>query len=57
MNVFGTNYNPAQDLARIPLTRRNGVAPEERLALTIADGVFAIRWADVAWTVPIGVKN
>lgn len=57
VNVFGTNYNPAQDLARIPLTRRNGVAPEERLALTIADGVFAIRWADVAWTVPIGVKN
>jgi hypothetical protein len=57
VNVFGTNYNPAQDLARIPLTRQNGVRPEERLALSIADGALAIRWADVAWTVPIAVKN
>jgi len=57
VNVFGTNYTPAQDLARIPLTRRNGVAPEERLSLSVADGAFVIRWADVAWSVPIAVKN
>ena len=57
VNVFGTNYNPAQDLVRIPLTRRNGVEPAERLTLSIADGTLAIRWADVAWTVPIAVKN
>ena len=57
VNVFGTNYNPAQDLGRIPLTRRNGVEPAERLALSIADGALAIRWADVSWTVPVAVKN
>ena len=57
VNVFGTNYDPSKDLARIPLTRRNGVEPAERLTLAVVDDALAIRWADVMWTVPVTVKQ
>jgi hypothetical protein len=57
VNVFGTQYNPAKDLARIPLTRRSGAEPAERLTLSVQDGALAIHWADVVWSVPVAVKN
>lgn len=57
VNVFGTNYDPSKDLARIPLTRKNGVEPAERLTLAVVDDALAIQWADVMWTVPVTVKQ
>jgi hypothetical protein len=57
VNVFGTQYNPARDFARIPLTRRPATTPAERLTLSVEDGALAIRWADVVWSVPVAVKN
>ena len=57
VNVFGTNYNPSQDLARVPLTRRAAPESAERLTLDVADGALNVRWADVVWSVPVAVKN
>lgn len=57
VNVFGTNYDPTKDLARIPLTRRATPNAAERLTLSVADGSLAIQWADVVWSVPVAVKN
>jgi hypothetical protein len=57
VNVFGTNYDPSKDFARIPLARQNGVEAAERLTLSLGDGALAIRWADVAWSVPVVVRN
>lgn len=57
VNVFGTNYDPSKDFARIPLTRRNGVEPAERLSLTVADGALRIRWADVEWSAPVKLSR
>ena len=57
VNVFGTQYNPARDFARIPLTRRTAGEASERLTLSIQDGALAIRWADVVWSVPVAVKE
>lgn len=53
VNVFGTQYNPANDLARIPLTRRAASAVAERLRLSADDGILAIAWDDVSWSVPV----
>ena len=57
VNVFGTNYNPSQDLARVPLARRAAPEPAERLTLDVQDGALNVRWADVIWSVPVAVKN
>jgi len=57
VNVFGTNYNPSQDLARVPLTWRAAPEPAERLTLDVADGALNVRWADVVWSVPVAVKD
>lgn len=56
VNVFGTQYDPAKDLARIPLVRRAAASPVERLTLGVENGSLAIQWADVVWTVPVRVK-
>jgi hypothetical protein len=57
VNVFGTNYNPAQDLVRVPLTRRTTTELAERLTLDVRDGALNVRWADVVWSVPVAVRN
>ena len=57
VNVFGTQYDPTKDLARIPLTKRAVPNAAERLTLSVADGALAIQWADVVWSVPVAVKN
>jgi hypothetical protein len=56
VNVFGTQYDPTKDLARIPLARRSA-EQAERLTLSVGDGALAIHWADVVWSVPVAVKN
>jgi len=57
VNVFGTNYDPSKDLARIPLTRSRAMEPAERLTLSVDNGALAIRWADVVWSVPVAAKS
>jgi hypothetical protein len=57
VNVFGTNYDPSKDLARISLSRRAVSENTERLTLGIEEGAIAIRWADAVWSVPVSVKN
>jgi hypothetical protein len=51
--VFGTAYDPATDLVRMPLTRT--VLPEsvERLTLALEAGALWIRWGDSGWSVSI----
>jgi hypothetical protein len=53
VRIFGTNYNPGNDLVRIPLRRESARAPVERLTIEIADGRFWIRWDEVAWSAPV----
>ena len=57
VNIFGTNYDPSKDLARIALTRRAVSESTERLTLGVEDGAIAIRWADAVWSVPVSPKN
>jgi hypothetical protein len=57
VNVFGTNYDPSKDLARIPLTRSPATEVAERLTLSVVDGALTIRWADAVWSVPVSVKR
>ena len=56
VNVFGTNYDPSKDLARIPLTRSSVSERAERLTLGVENGALAIRWADVVWTTPVRLR-
>jgi len=56
VNVFGTQYDPSKDFARVSLTRR-AAAPVERLTLSVSDGALAIQWADAMWSVPVTAKN
>ena len=53
VNVFGTNYAPTKDFARIPLTRRTNASGAERLTLSVANGVLLIQWGTVGWSVPV----
>jgi hypothetical protein len=57
VNVFGTAYDPAKDLARIALTRQSAAESAERLTLAVRNGTFVIHWADVVWSVPVVAKN
>jgi hypothetical protein len=53
VNIFGTNYDPREDLLRIPLKRTTLSSPVERLTLDIAGGALRISWGDAAWVTPI----
>jgi len=53
VNIFGTNYDPREDLLRIPLKRTTLSAPVERLTVEIADGALRISWGDAAWATAI----
>ena len=56
VNIFGTNYNPANDLVRVPLNRSELRAPVEKFTLQIVDGQFMIWWDQTGWSVPVAVK-
>ena len=56
VNIFGTNYNAAQDLTRIPLSRQRTGAPVERLTITPTETALLIAWDDVVWSVPIRAR-
>ncbi len=40
VNVFGTQYNPARDFARIPIQRTATTDVADRLTLDIVDGAL-----------------
>ena len=55
VNVFGTQYNPANDFVRIPMRREaeSAASRQERLTIDVADGRLRVRWSDIAWSVPL----
>ena len=61
---WGTAYEEAQDLARIPMESRTLTEPVESLAITLvpstqapAQSVLDIRWGTAAYSVPWKVKS
>jgi hypothetical protein len=55
---WGTDYDPAQDLARIPMNRESVREPVEQLTISVVDvenarGVLQIAWDDTRAWVPI----
>jgi hypothetical protein len=52
VNVFGTQYNPAKDFARIPLTRNAVPSPVEKLTISMSDAL-SIEWGDAKYSVPV----
>jgi hypothetical protein len=53
VKVFGTQYDPRSDLARIPLRRAAKSASVERLTLSMSNGLLEIPLGDAASTVPL----
>lgn len=53
VNVFGTQYSAARDVARIPMTRRALATPVERLTIVIGDGRLQVQWGDAAYEVAL----
>jgi hypothetical protein len=55
VNVFGTQYNPAHDLVRIPMRRdvEADADRQERLTIDVAGGRLRVRWGDLAWSVSV----
>jgi hypothetical protein len=53
VNIFGTMYNPDEDLVSIPLERVPLSSAVERLTVGVVDGKFRIAWGDAAWVAPI----
>lgn len=51
--IFGTQYNPANDFARIPLRREAMPSNVERLTVGVDGGQLRIEWGDARYTVPI----
>lgn len=55
---WGTEYDPSQDLARIPLTRSTLDAPVEVFTITLTPraggGVLGMEWEGTRWEVGIG---
>ena len=50
---FGTQYDPRQDFARIPLERSATTENVERLTLSFREGRFWIEWGDGAYSVVV----
>jgi hypothetical protein len=54
-DVWGTMHDPAKDVAEVPLEVAKLDAPQEALAVTLAEegpsgGVLRIAWGDTAWS-------
>jgi hypothetical protein len=52
-NVWGTAYNPARDLARVPMSRTTLGEPVERFTIAIENDRLAARWDTTEWSVPL----
>lgn len=57
---WGTQYDPAQDLARIPVQASRAPSPVERFTIQIepgtAGGVLVLSWHTFVWRVPFTVR-
>jgi hypothetical protein len=53
--IFGTAYNAAHDLVRVPLQRSEQRESTERLTLAVEAGSLRIRWGTLEWSTPIAV--
>jgi hypothetical protein len=53
VNVWGTAYDPARDLARIPMTHATLADPVDRLTIALEPDRLAIRWDRTEWSVPL----
>lgn len=57
---WGTNYDSAQDLVRVPMKSSIASSPQENFAIDIAgsgsDGALRISWDTFVWSVPMTVK-
>lgn len=55
-DVWGTQHDPSQDAAQVPLTATKLEEPVEELTAQLVDeengGVFQLRWGDHQWTSP-----
>lgn len=51
--IFGTQYNPARDFARVPMEPAANPSPVERLTIEVSEGRLWIRWDERAWSVPV----
>jgi hypothetical protein len=51
IRIFGTQYDPREDLVRIPLERSALSSMVDRLTLAVENGRFWIRWGDAAYSV------
>jgi hypothetical protein len=52
---FGTQYDPARDLARVAVQRVPTPDNVERLTLSISEGTLRVSWGDVSYHVPVEV--
>jgi hypothetical protein len=51
----GNAYDPAHDLGRVPMTRRDRAAPEDRFTIQVEDGELRIVWDRSEFVVPVRV--
>jgi Protein of unknown function (DUF2911) len=58
---WGTDYDPAQDLVRVPMQSSTAPAPRENFAINISGagntGALRISWDAFVWSVPITAKQ
>lgn len=58
---WGTDYDPAQDLVRVPMQSSTAPAPQENFAINITGagntGALRISWDAFVWSVPITAKQ
>jgi hypothetical protein len=53
VGVWGTNYDPKRDVARIPLNRAALAQPVDRLTIALEPDRLAIRWDRTEWSVAL----
>jgi len=53
VNVFGTQYSPARDLARVPMERTLLPQLVERVTILVQDGRLQVAWGDAAYSVGV----
>jgi hypothetical protein len=58
---WGTDYDKAQDLARMPMKASTAPAPQENFVINVAStgntGELRMSWDSFIWSVPIAVKQ
>ncbi len=57
VNIFGTQYDPRADLARIPLQRVDTASEVERMSLSVLDHSLEVAWGNTIWRVPVRRAN